>query len=333
MKALYTLARPLIFRLDPEHAHDLALRALAHPATALALECLHPRVRRREVKLWNLTFRNPVGLAAGLDKNAVALRAWRALNFGFVETGTVTPRPQPGNPPPRVWRFPEHQALVNAMGFPNDGMLAIRERLAAFTRREGFPIGVNLGKNATTPLDQAADDYVAGLRALHDVGDYFVVNISSPNTRNLRELQERGALTALLGALQDARASFPERKPLLVKIAPDLSDAALDQIAEVAREMRIDGLVATNTTRDHSILALPNELPGGLSGAPLRPRALEVIRRLARATNGSLPLIGVGGVMSAADSRALLDAGASLVQVYTGFIYLGPDAVRHLVPR
>ena len=332
MKALYTLIRPLLFRTDSERIHDLAMEVLSHPLGAAALERLHPGVRGgHEVKLWNLTFRNPVGLAAGFDKNALALRAWHALNFGFVEVGTVTPRPQPGNPKPRIHRFPRHEAVVNSMGFPNEGVDRVVARLRAFPARDGFPVGVNLGKNAATPLEEAAGDYLTGLRAAYDAADYLAVNVSSPNTQGLRTLQSRDALESLLRVLAAERDARPVRKPLLVKIAPDLEPADLTAVVEAVGATGFDGIIATNTTLDHGVLGLAQPLKGGLSGRPLRARSLAVLRHLARETGGRLPLVAVGGIWSRDDVAESLEAGASLVQIYTAFIFHGPDVVRHLL--
>jgi dihydroorotate dehydrogenase len=332
MKALYSLIRPWLFRMDSEEIHDLAMTVLRHPAAARSLELLHPGIAgMRPVTLWNLTFRNPVGLAAGFDKNGIALCAWHALNFGFVEAGTVTPRPQPGNPKPRIFRFPQHEAVVNAMGFPNEGVEALVTRLHAFPKRDGFPVGVNIGKNAATLLEDAASDYLACLRAAYDTADYLAVNVSSPNTQGLRTLQTRDALEALLRALSEERRTRAVRKPLLVKIAPDLEPADLTAVVEAVAAADFDGIIATNTTLDHAVLQLSQPLKGGLSGRPLRARSLAVLKHLARESQGRIPLIGVGGISTADDVKESLDAGASLVQIYTSFIYHGPDVVRQLL--
>jgi dihydroorotate dehydrogenase len=274
---------------------------------------------RLETTVAGVRFPNPLGLAAGFDKNAEALVGLFALGFGFVEVGTVTPRPQPGNDAPRLFRIPEQQALINRLGFNNAGVPAMRARLRELEWRPA-PIGVNLGKNKDTPLEAAVDDYVLGARALSGLADYVVVNLSSPNTPGLRQLQEPRALEALLRAVRTAVG----RKPLFLKIAPDLGDEAIDAVVDVATTCRTDGLVCANTT-----ITRPFEHPvaketGGLSGKPVRARSTEILRRVFRRTGGKLPLIGVGGVFDAADAFEKISAGASLVQIYTGFIYGGP---------
>ena len=341
---IYPLLRPLLFRLarDPEAIHERALRLLvalgaAPPLLALvqlAYTFRHPSLRR---ELWGLQFANPLGLAAGFDKNAVALPAWGALGFGFVEVGTVTRLAQPGNERPRLFRLAADQALINRLGFNNGGAEAVAARLARAGPRR-YPLGISLGKSKLAPLDEAADDYCASLRALYPYGDYFAINVSSPNTPGLRQLQGRAELDALLHELQKQSAALAaeaaqapavlrsalQPKPLLVKVAPDLSDAALDELLGVCADCGVAGLIATNTTVARPALHSHANKTGGLSGAPLRPRALEVVRFIARQTGGSLPIIGVGGIFAADDARRLLDAGASLLQAYTGFVYGGP---------
>ncbi len=329
---LYTLARAALFRLDPEVAHDVALRSLATmgPAAAcLASGGAASAAERRRVM--GLDFPNAVGLAAGLDKNAAYVDALAALGFGFIEVGTVTPRPQPGNAKPRLFRLEEHAALINRLGFNNDGVEHLLRNLER-TRFEGV-LGINIGKNFDTPLERAADDYVACLDAVYPRASYVTVNISSPNTKNLRDLQSSERLDELLAivmARRDALAGRDGRvKPLAVKVAPDLDDAQIETIATLAVKHRVDGLIATNTTVAREAVAghrLAGE-SGGLSGRPLFARSTEVLRRLATALAGRVPLIGVGGILSGADARAKIDAGASLVQVYTGFIYRGPALV------
>jgi dihydroorotate dehydrogenase len=330
---LYPLLRPILFRLarDPEAIHERTLRALAALGAApqllalvqLACAFRHPSLRR---ELWGLRFANPLGLAAGFDKNAVALPAWRALGFGFVEVGTVTRLAQPGNPRPRLFRLSADRALINRLGFNNQGAEAVAARLARSGPRT-YPLGISLGKSKLAPLEAAADDYCASLRALYQYGDYFAINVSSPNTPGLRALQGRAELDALLGALQAecaALAGGGPPKPLLVKVAPDLSDGALDELLAVCSQREVAGLIATNTTIARPALRASGGEAGGLSGAPLRPRALEVVRFIARQTGGALPIIGVGGIFGPDDARRLLDAGASLLQAYTGFVYQGP---------
>jgi dihydroorotate dehydrogenase len=275
-----------------------------------------------------LTFPNPCGLAAGLDKNAEALVGLFGLGFGFVEVGTVTPRPQPGNPSPRLFRLPEHTALINRLGFNNEGMAAMKARLEALAWKPG-PVGVNIGKNKDTPNERAVDDYAACAETVGPLGDYVVVNLSSPNTPNLRALQEPEALFAILSAV---RAKLPQ-KPLFLKIAPDLTDEAVDAAVDVARSTGISGLICTNTTITRPVEHPLSKEAGGLSGRPVFQRSTEVLRRAFRRGEGRLPLIGVGGVFDGDDAFAKVSAGASLVQVYTGFIYGGPGLPRRILDR
>ncbi|HXS51528.1 MAG TPA: quinone-dependent dihydroorotate dehydrogenase [Usitatibacter sp.] len=327
---LYTLARTALFRLDPEVAHDVALRsidALGVGASLLGAGASTGESRR----VMGLEFPNPVGLAAGLDKNAEHLDALAALGFGFLEVGTVTPRPQPGNPRPRLFRLEGDEALVNRMGFNNVGV----ERLLRNVERARFRgiLGINIGKNFDTPIERAAEDYLACLDAVYARASYVTVNVSSPNTKGLRELQSRARLGELLAALMERRAALAQRhgpaKPLLLKVAPDLEDADVDSIAALAVEHAIDGLIATNTTvsREGVEGHRHADEAGGLSGRPLLARSTHVLRRFAQGLGGRVPLVGVGGIVSGADARAKVDAGASLVQVYTGFIYRGPALI------
>ena len=291
----------------------------------------HPELAR---EVFGLRFPNPVGLAAGFDKNAALTDELATMGFGFVEIGTVTPRPQPGNPTPRLFRLPQDEALVNRMGFNNDGAAAVAARLARRTNRQ-LIIGGNIGKNKDTPNEQAADDYVACFDALVEQVDYFVVNVSSPNTPNLRQLQEKKPLIALLQQVQARNLSRAKPKPLLLKIAPDLTDSQLDDILEIAQETQLSGLVATNTTLSRENLRTPAADvaalgAGGLSGRPLRARATEVIRYLHQRSRGLMPIIGAGGIHSAEDAAEKLAAGAALVQLYTGFIYEGPELVSRI---
>lgn len=333
------LLKPLLFQLDAEKAHHLVFdnlrRAHRVPGGAAALRGLydfqHPDLER---EVFGLRFRNPVGLAAGLDKNAELLPELGALGFGFVEIGTVTPRPQPGNPTPRLFRLPQDGALLNRMGFNNDGAAAVAARLRG-PRPAGLIVGGNIGKNKDTPNEQAAHDYVACVEALHAVVDYFVVNVSSPNTPGLRQLQEREPLIRLLQQVQERNATLPSPRPLLLKIAPDLTDAQLDDILLIARETQLSGLVATNTTISRDGLQtdashVQSLGAGGLSGRPLRQRATEVVRYLHQHSNGALPIIGVGGIHSPEDAKEKLAAGASLVQLYTGFVYEGPGLIKRI---
>ncbi len=327
---LYTLARAALFQLDPEVAHDLALKSLAALGPGAAL--LGAGANTGESKrVMGIDFPNPVGLAAGLDKNGEYIDALAALGFGFLEIGTVTPRPQPGNPRPRMFRLTEHEAIINRLGFNNLGV----EKLLANVDKASFRgvLGINIGKNFDTPLERAADDYLACLEAVYSRATYVTVNISSPNTKNLRDLQSSEKLDELLGALMGARAALAakhgSRKPLVVKIAPDLDDNQVEAIAELAVKHAVDGLIATNTTVDREQVAGHRHAgeTGGLSGRPLFARSTQVLAKLAAALRGRVALIGVGGILSGADARAKIAAGASLVQIYTGFIYRGPDLI------
>lgn len=338
---MYRLFRPLLWTLDAERAHDLALAALGRAGAS-------PTVLRRlqrtyavdtpslETRLWGRSFPNCIGLAAGMDKNGRALPGMAALGFGFLEVGTVTPRPQAGNPKPRMWRLREDEALINRLGFNNAGARAVAERLAAEAPRLPVPLGINIGKNADTPLERSLDDYNACLEMLHPWADYIVVNVSSPNTPGLRSLQHAAALDELLAALRETIDALPAHRrgrplPLLVKVAPDLTASDLDDIAEACLGRRIDGLIATNTTirRDGLLNARAKEV-GGLSGAPLTSISNRIVAALHRRVGGRIPIIGVGGVMNAADAYDKIKAGASLVQVLTGFVYGGPSFPRDL---
>jgi dihydroorotate dehydrogenase len=329
------LLRPLLFRFDAEKVHHFAfwwlkfLLALpgAKPLARWLYDYQDPRLAQN---LMGLHFPNPVGLAAGFDKDAKLVDELACLGFGFIEIGTLTPRPQPGNPQPRLFRLPADRGLINRLGFNNGGVAAAVARLRA--RRSPVLIGGNIGKNKDTPNGQAAHDYELAFEALFDQVDYFVVNVSSPNTPGLRALQDREPLTALLQALQTLNRQRPQPKPLLLKIAPDLTDGQLDDIVAIAQEVGLSGLIATNTTigRDHLATAADQVAQigaGGLSGQPLRARATEVIRYLRARLGQEVVIIGVGGIFTAADAREKLAAGASLVQLYTGFVYEGPGAV------
>ena len=327
---LYTLARTALFKLDPEVAHDLTLKSLSMLGPGAAL--LGAGADAGEAKrVMGIDFPNPVGLAAGLDKNGDYIDALGALGFGFLEIGTVTPRPQPGNPKPRMFRLPEHEAIINRLGFNNGGV----ERLVANVERASFDgvLGINIGRNFDTPNERAADDYLACLEAVYDRATYVTVNISSPNTKNLRDLQSSEKLDELLGAVMAKRASLAGRyakvKPLLVKVAPDLEDDQVEAIASIALKHAVDGLIATNTTIAREAVAGHRHAlqAGGLSGRPLFGPSTQVLRRLATALGGRIPLVGVGGILSGADAKAKIDAGASLVQLYTGFIYRGPQLI------
>jgi len=343
--APYALARPFLFGLDAERAHELTLDAIAALQHTPA-QCLWAQPRVADpVTVAGLRFPNRVGLAAGLDKNGRCIDGLGALGFGFVEVGTVTPLAQPGNPRPRMFRLPQAQALINRMGFNNDGLAAFVAQVRRSTRfrAAGGIVGLNIGKNAATPIERAADDYLAALEGVYRHADYVVVNVSSPNTQNLRALQRDDALDALLAALRERRdtlaAQHGRSVPLFVKIAPDLDDAQVDAVAQALRRHGIDGVVATNTTvaRD-AVRGLPHaDEAGGLSGRPVLAASNRVIARLRAALGPGYPIVGVGGVISAADALAKREAGADLVQIYTGLIYRGPalvaEAARALAAR
>jgi dihydroorotate dehydrogenase len=344
------LLRPILFRYgggDPERVHEATLAALsrlsagrAGQATLRALTRHYRYPADNSTSVFGLRFPNPVGLAAGLDKDGRALLAWPALGFGFIEVGTVTRHAQPGNPRPRLFRLPGSQAVINRMGFNNAGAGALATRLGKLAiagRSLPVPLGISLGKSKVTPIDEAVGDYLASLRALYRFGDYFAINVSSPNTPGLRSLQDRDQLAELVKALVgEARTmSGAERpKPILVKVAPDLTDSALAEVLEVCAGHGVAGMIATNTTLSRDGLATADqavaEQAGGLSGRPLTERAREVVSFIHREAGDRLPVIGVGGVLEAGDALRLLDAGAALVQVYTGFIYRGPELVRQI---
>lgn len=330
----YALTRPFLFGLDPEAAHELTLDSIARLQNT-PLQCLwaHSRVSD-PVTVAGLKFPNRIGLAAGLDKNGRCIDGLGAMGFGFIEVGTVTPKGQPGNPKPRMFRLPEANALINRLGFNNEGLEAFvaHVRKSAF-RSKGRILGLNIGKNATTPIDRAADDYLLGLEGVYPHADYVTVNISSPNTRNLRELQSDDALGALLGALATRRQQLARQHgrkvPLFVKIAPDLDADQVTHIARILRAHGMDGVIATNTTISRTaVKGMPHaEEAGGLSGAPVREASNQVIRQLRGALGQDFPIIGVGGILSAADAVGKIEAGANLVQIYTGLIYQGPALV------
>lgn len=324
---MYSLLRPLLFKFDPETAHHVTLDALqtAHKLGILALVNKRPDAAPRTVM--GLTFPNPVGLAAGLDKNGAYIDALAALGFGFIEIGTVTPRPQPGNPKPRLFRLPEAQAIINRMGFNNLGVDALLENVKR-SRYKGI-LGINIGKNFDTPIERAADDYLIGLRKVYNHASYVAINISSPNTKNLRQLQGGDELDALLSQLKSEQEKLAQQHgkyvPLALKIAPDLDSEQIQQIATLLMRHRIDGVIATNTTLSRDgVQHLPlHAEAGGLSGAPVREKSTAVIRQLTAALQGALPIIGVGGILKGADAVEKMQAGASLVQVYSGLIYRG----------
>lgn len=329
----YDLLRPLLFSLDAERAHELTLALLAL-GDSLGLPRPAP-VSVDPVKVMGLEFPNRVGLAAGLDKNGTAIDGLGRLGFGFLEVGTVTPRPQPGNPKPRLFRLPEHQAIINRMGFNNAGIDALCGRLAHV--RYGGIVGINIGKNFDTPIDRAVDDYLICLEKAYPLASYIAVNVSSPNTKNLRRLQGATELDALLGTLKSRQAALTDKHgkyvPLALKIAPDLDAAEISAIADALRRHRVDAVIATNTTLTRQGVetsALAAET-GGLSGRPLFEKSTAVVRALAAALGGELPIIAAGGITSGAHARAKLDAGADLVQIYTGLIYRGPKIVAECI--
>ncbi|WKN32092.1 quinone-dependent dihydroorotate dehydrogenase [Porifericola rhodea] len=332
------LLRPLLFQMSPEDAHHFTtsmLRRLYHSpgGEALLRKMYDWEDNKLERKLFGLTFKNPVGLAAGFDKNAEMVDEMAALGFGFVEIGTLTPRPQEGNPKPRLFRLSKDESLVNRMGFNNEGVDAAVERLRK--RQSNIIVGGNIGKNKVTPNAQAEEDYEYCFNALHEVVDYFTVNVSSPNTPDLRELQEKDPLKHLLQHLIDLNQQKAQPKPILLKIAPDLSNHQLDDIVEICLELNMDGLIANNTTIEREGLLTPKSKvkaigAGGLSGRAVRKRSTEVIRYLNQQLGGQIPIIGVGGIASAKDALEKLDAGASLIQLYTGFVYEGPTVLKKI---
>lgn len=333
----YPLLRRLAFTLDPETAHRLSIAALellqagqAKPAPALT----HPLLTQ---DLWGIRFPNPVGLAAGYDKNAELPLVWSRLGFGFAELGTLTAHAQPGNPRPRIFRLPRHGALINRLGFNNAGADAAAARLAPLlSTPRPVPLGFNLGKSRTTPIEAAADDYCRSCAAVFPSADYLAVNVSSPNTPELRTLQEPDRLARLLEAILTrirglARAANTAPTPLLVKIAPDLTDRQIVEVVRLARDVGVAGLIATNTTVERPGLGPASHEAGGLSGRPLAARATEVVRLTYRASERNLPIIGVGGIFSAEDAYERIRAGASLIQIYTGMVYEGPFLARRIV--
>ena len=331
----YALTRPFLFGLDPERAHDLTMESIA-TLQGTPLQCLWQQARVADpVTVAGLRFPNRIGLAAGLDKNGRCIDGLGAMGFGFIEVGTVTPKAQPGNPRPRMFRLPAKDALINRLGFNNEGLdsFIANVRRARSFRAAGGMLGLNIGKNATTPIEDAANDYLACLDGVYPHADYVTVNISSPNTQNLRALQSDAALDALLGALQQRRQKLAAQQarqvPMFVKIAPDLDEAQVGVIAATLRANGIDGVIATNTTiARHAVAGLPHaDEAGGLSGRPVFEASNRVIAQLRAALGSGYPIIGVGGVMSGRDAQAKVAAGADLVQIYTGLIYQGPGLV------
>lgn len=332
------LLKPFLFLFQPETAHHITFWLVKNafsyaPIKSFVATCYKTSDVRLERKVAGLTFSNPVGLAAGLDKNALLIDSWSSLGFGSVEIGTVTPKPQAGNDKPRLFRLPQDEALINRMGFNNDGMEVIAERL--HQRKTNIIVGGNIGKNKVTPNENATDDYLKCFHRLYDYVHYFVVNVSSPNTPNLRELQEKAPLTQLLSTLQGENLRKPKPKPIFLKIAPDLTNEQLDDIVDIVKETGIAGVIATNTTISRENLKTSSERVqeigmGGLSGKPVRQRSTEVIRYLAQKGNKSFAIIGVGGIHTAEDALEKIEAGADLLQVYSGFIYEGPALVKKI---
>ncbi len=332
---IYPFLRPALFSLDPETAHTVTLKLLQYGHQLGLTKIVAPSSAGTPVTVMGLNFKNRVGLAAGLDKNGDYIDALAGLGFGFIEIGTVTPRPQSGNPKPRLFRLPEQQAIINRMGFNNLGVEHLIKQVQ-LSNYQGI-LGINIGKNFDTPIEKAADDYLIGLRKSYPHASYITINISSPNTKNLRQLQQGDEIKMLLAALKQEQhmlaTQYNQYVPLVVKIAPDLDDAEIQHIARLLMEFEIDGVIATNTTIDRSAIKdhpLANEA-GGLSGVPVREKSTAVVRALAAEFNGKLPIIAAGGVFSAADAQEKLAAGASLVQIYSGLIYQGSQLINDIV--
>jgi len=336
---IYRLLKAFLFLFPAEFAHHLTTKSfntlektpLLGYLIASIFKYDHPSLKR---EVWGLSFANPIGLAAGFDKDGKYIRAMSSLGFGFIEVGTVTPRPQLGNPKPRLFRIKKDKAIINRMGFNNGGVDALVNRLKALKRTKVI-IGGNIGKNKDTPNEKAHEDYLICFTKLYDYVDYFVVNLSSPNTPGLRSLQEKGPLTLILSTLTSYRHGQQYYKPILLKIAPDLTDTQLSDVSEIITELKIDGLISTNTTIERSPLTEdPEKIEqignGGLSGVPLRKRSNDVTKKLFEHTNGQVPIVGVGGIYDVSSARERIDAGASLLQVYSGFIYEGPFLVKRL---
>ncbi len=328
------VVRPLLFSLDPETAHRFTielLRGASHFDLALrVLRLFQPPSEPKTA--FGLNFPNPIGLAAGLDKNGVALPAWAAMGFGFIEIGTVTAKAQPGNPKPRIFRLPAQQALINRLGFNNDGADVIADRLRRLRRSRRWPavpVGINIGKSRVTPVEKATSDYLYSFRLLREFADYVTLNVSSPNTPGLRELQEPAALSALLRAICSENGTTG--KPVLVKISPDLSPAELEAIIAVCEQNGVAGIIAVNTTLDHFSIPPALDQEGGLSGAPLQEKSTALVRSIT--ARSAIPVIASGGILDAESARKKFDAGAQLVQVYTGFVYRGPGLIRQIMER
>lgn len=337
---MYRFIKPIFFQFDPENVHHFVVQRLKwfndyFPLGKTILRSsFGVNIKGLEREVFGIKFKNPVGLAAGFDKNGEYIEALSNLGFGFIEVGTVTPLPQPGNDKPRMFRLLDDKAIINRMGFNNKGVDTLAERLRLLKQKDPtLVVGGNIGKNKNTPNEEAVDDYIKCFDRLFDVVDYFVVNVSSPNTPGLRELQEKEPLTLLLKTLQDRNPKNGISRPILLKIAPDLTNDQLNDIVDIVQTTGIAGIIATNTTIDRDGLYTPEKLSkemGGLSGKPLAKRSTEVIRYLSERSKGSFPIIGVGGIHSAEDAKEKLAAGASLVQIYTGFIYEGPAIIKNI---
>jgi len=333
---IYPIARSLLFVLDAERAHDLALRALDAAHCSGIGRVLVPKPAPLPVRAFGLEFPNPVGLAAGLDKNGAHIEALFALGFGFIEIGTVTPKPQPGNPKPRMFRLPEHSAIINRLGFNNFGVDALVRRVERIAHRPGM-LGINIGKNKDTPNADAVNDYSYCLERVYPLADYVTVNISSPNTEGLRDLQRDDALRRLLGQLREKQSGLAarhgKRVPVLIKIAPDNTESELDAMANALAEHQVDGVIATNTTlaRDGVESHRFGNQSGGLSGAPLMQPSTRILRGMRARLPDSIPLVGVGGIMTGADAAEKIAAGATLVQCYSGLVYRGPELIAECV--
>jgi dihydroorotate dehydrogenase len=340
---MYRLIKPIFFRFDPENVHHFVVKRLKwfndfFPfGKTILRSSFDVNIKGLEREVFGIKFRNPVGLAAGFDKNGEYVEALSNLGFGFIEVGTVTPMPQPGNDKPRMFRLEDDKALINRMGFNNKGVDTLAERLRLIKQKDNsIVIGGNIGKNKTTPNEEAVNDYIKCFDRLFDVVDYFVVNVSSPNTPGLRELQEKEPLTHLLKTLQDRNDKNGISRPILLKIAPDLTNDQLNDIVDIILSTGIAGVIATNTTIDRNGLYTPAKVAqeaGGLSGKPLTKRSTEVIKYISERSKGAFPIIGVGGIHSPEDAQEKLAAGASLVQLYTGFIYEGPAVVKRICKK
>ncbi|MHA4896471.1 quinone-dependent dihydroorotate dehydrogenase [Pedobacter sp. PWIIR3] len=335
---MYRLIKPIFFQFDPEKVHHFVVKRLKwfHEYFPLGQTILRSsfdvKIKGLEREVFGIKFKNPVGLAAGFDKNGEYIEALSDIGFGFIEVGTVTPLPQPGNDKPRMFRLEEDKALINRMGFNNKGVDTLAERLRQLkSKNSEIVIGGNIGKNKNTPNEDAVNDYIKCFDRLHEVVDYFVVNVSSPNTPGLRALQEKEPLMDLLNTLQKRNQKNPVRRPILLKIAPDLTNEQLDDIVEIVLETGIAGVIATNTTIDREgLYSESKNETGGLSGLPLTKRSTEVIRYLSQKSNKAFPIIGVGGIHSPQDAKDKIEAGATLIQLYTGFIYEGPALIKQI---